>query len=64
MSSITGSCSESQSQLLIQQGLLRAQAENVQRHQDLSRATVESIGKAAPSISAEPNKGINIDVYA
>jgi len=64
MSSITGSCSQSQSQLLIQQGLQQAQASHLQQRRDFEQQTVQSLSSSAGAGPVEANKGINIDVYA
>ncbi|MBD3670042.1 MAG: hypothetical protein HUJ29_04640 [Gammaproteobacteria bacterium] len=65
MSAIGGSCGPTQSELLIQQGLQQAQASNIQQRRDFSEQTLQSLSNspiAAPF--NEPNKGLNIDVYA
>jgi hypothetical protein len=64
MSSITGSCGPTQSELLIQQGLQQAQAAHLQQRRDFAEKTVDSLSASAAAPSVEPNKGINIDVYA
>jgi len=64
MSSINGSCSgPSQSELLIQQGLQRAQQAHQQQNEQGQLATQASFGTAGITAS-EPGKGINLDTYA
>lgn len=64
MSSITGSCGPSQSEMLIQQGLQQAQASHLQQQRDFSDKTLESLSVSAAAPVNEPNKGVNIDLYA
>jgi hypothetical protein len=64
MSSITGSCGSSQHELLIQQGLQQAQAAHIQQRQELQQQTVDGFSASPGQSVAEPNKGINIDLYA
>lgn len=64
MSSINGSCSgPSQSELLIQQGLERAQQAHQQSADQEQQTTQASFGTAGITAS-EPGKGINLDTYA
>lgn len=64
MSAITGTCGgPSPSELLIQQGLQRAQQEHQQKAIELQQATQASFGSAGIA-AIEPGKGINLDVYA
>ena len=74
MSTITGSCSTSQAQLLFERGLQDTQNQRLQEAEQRTDNTIQALGSGQGNrisetlsgqiLVSEPNKGENIDLYA